>query len=99
MTFEFFAEARAEFIEAALFYEAREPRLGVRFRNEVTAAIQLILEDPFVWRERKGLYRRYNLSVFPYYIAYFVEGDVVMIVAVAHSARRPKYWVTRFEKE
>ena len=99
MTFEFFAEARAEFIEAALYYESHEPGLGVRFRNEIMSAIQKILEDPFVWCERKELYRRYNLSVFPYYIAYFVEGDIVMVVAVGHSARRPKYWVTRLEKE
>jgi hypothetical protein len=98
MTYEFFPEAREELFEAALYYEAREEGLGMRFRNDVASAIESILKDPFIFRERGG-YRRYNLTVFPHYIAYFVEGAVLMIAAVAHSAREPNYWKERLGKQ
>ena len=32
---------------------------------------------------------------FPYRIVYFVEDDLLTVVAVAHSKRRPGYWRDR----
>ena len=32
---------------------------------------------------------------FPYRILYFVEEDLLTVVAVAHSKRRPGYWRDR----
>ena len=100
MTYEFFQEASKELIEAALYYEEHQLGLGLRFRNEVASAIQVILENPYIWRERaQGLYRRYNLPVFPYYIAYFVEDEIMRIVAIGHASRRPDYWRNRLQKQ
>ncbi len=95
MTYEFFPSARAELFEAVLYYEEKDPGLGLRFRNEIYPAISTILKDPFVWRERAAGYRRVNLPAFPYHIAYIVERDVILIVAIAHSARKPNYWIGR----
>jgi hypothetical protein len=36
-----------------------------------------------------------NLKVFPFYIAYVVEGDLVWVLAVAHNKMRPGYWMKR----
>jgi hypothetical protein len=33
--------------------------------------------------------------IFPYYIAYIVRGNVLWILAIAHSHRRPDYWIDR----
>ena len=30
-----------------------------------------------------------------YYIAYFIWNETVWILAVAHGARRPEYWIER----
>lgn len=95
MTFEFLPEARAEFFQAALHYEEKETALGLRFRNETAAVIERILFDPFLWNERKGGYRRANLPLFPYYVVFIVRQDKVIIVAIAHASRRPRYWKQR----
>jgi hypothetical protein len=33
--------------------------------------------------------------VFPYYTAYLVHVETIWILAFAHGARRPDYWVER----
>ena len=95
MNYEFLPEARDELWEAALYYASQEEGLGLRFRGEVAHVIQCILADPYLWRERAGGYRRVNCPVFPYYVAYFIRGETILIAAVAHGHRRPNYWKDR----
>ena len=95
MNFEFLPEARDELWEAALYYASQEEGLGVRFRQEVAHVIQRVVADPYLWRERAGGYRRVNCPVFPYYIAYFIRGEKLLIAAVAHGHRKPNYWKHR----
>jgi len=95
MNYEFLAEARDEFWEAALYYESKEKGLGVRFRAEISHVIKSILADPYLWRERAGGYRRVNCPVFPYYVAYFIRKETMLIAAVAHGHRKPGYWKER----
>lgn len=66
MTLEFLPEAAAEFYEAAEQYELRQEGLGARFRGEVLEVCGLIVQQPLLWRERSGGYRRVNCPVFPY---------------------------------
>ena len=87
--------ARDEFREATLRYKLIERDLGVRFRNEVQRVIRRIVADPILWRERAGGYRRVNCPVFPFYIAYVIRADLVVVVAVAHAHRHPDYWKKR----
>ena len=95
MILEFLPEASAELYEAADHYESKQEGLGRRFRNEVLEVCGLIVQQPLLWRERVGGYRRVNCPVFPYYIAYFIRGDLVVVAAVAHGHRRPGYWKQR----
>jgi plasmid stabilization system protein ParE len=97
MKFEFLPEARAELLDAATYYESKEIGLGVRYRNEVAHVIGSIVADPTLWRERSGGYRRVNCPIFPYYIAYFVRAETILIAAVAHARRRPGYWRDRLD--
>ena len=97
MTVQFLDEAEQEFIEAALWYESKEPGLGVKFRNELAHVIARIAEDPFLWRERPAGYRRVNCPVFPYYVAYVTRNNLIIIIAIAHGHRKPGYWKTRVE--
>lgn len=95
MTLEFLPDAQAEFYEAAVYYEDKEVGLGKRFRAEVWDICSAILEHPLIWREREGGFRRVNCPVFPYYIAYFIRGDKVVVAAVAHASRHLDYWKRR----
>ncbi len=95
MIIEFLDEAELEFFEAATWYESKEPGLGKRFRKEVAHVLDKILDDPILWRERSGGYRRVNCPVFPYYIPFFIRGEKIIIAAVAHEQRKPGYWKHR----
>ena len=97
MRLEFLPEAEAEFCEASLYYEAVEKGLGKRFRNEILEICSAMLEHPLLWRERAGGYRRVNAPVFPYYVAYFIDDDRIVVAAIAHGARQPDFWKERLD--
>ncbi|MBM3883779.1 MAG: type II toxin-antitoxin system RelE/ParE family toxin [Verrucomicrobia bacterium] len=77
------------------YYGSRQEGLGWRFRDEVFEVCSLVLQQPLMWRERRGGQRRVNCPVFPYYLAYFIRGDWIVIAAVAHGHRHPDYWKQR----
>jgi len=89
-------EADAEFAGQVEYYERKEAGLGVRFYQEVIGLLERIAEHPSLPRLRKT-YRRVNLKVFPFYISYTVQDDLVWVLAVAHSKKRPGYWMGRQE--
>jgi len=72
--------------------------MGLRLKDEVGPHIHWILGHSIVPRIRNGGYRRVNLKVFPYYIAYIVRGDTLWILAIAHGHRRPEHWIKRTDK-
>jgi len=74
MTVEFLEEAEQKLTKAALWYEEKELGLGSRLRDEVAHIVSRISEDPMLWREREGGYRRVNCPVFPYFVAYIIRG-------------------------
>ncbi len=89
------AEAEAELTEAIIRYEEIEPGLGLRLKDEARAVIEWIESHPTMPRIRPAGYRRVNLKVFRYYIAYAVVNDVIWILAIAHGHRRPEFWAGR----
>ena len=95
MNVEFLAEARTEFYEAVAHYETEQAGLGLRFATKVIEASRTIGDAPTLHRERPGGYRRLNLEIFPYYLAYFIRHDTAIIAAVAHGHREPGYWRKR----
>ncbi len=95
MTVIILPEAAQEFEDAAIYLEEEQSGLGVRFRNEVDTHVQWIVRNPTIPRLRDGKYRRVNLRIFPYYLAYLTKNDTIWILAIAHSHRRPNYWVVR----
>lgn len=91
----FLPQAAQEFEEAVLYLEEQESGLGIRFRNEVDTTIHWISNNPTLPRLREGVYRRVNLSIFRYYIAYLVKSDTIWVLAIAHGHREPEYWINR----
>ena len=94
MRVELHPEADAEFAAQVEYYEDRQPGLGQRFYREVIGCLDWTANNPTGPRLRKR-YRRVNLKVFPFYLAYVVEGDLIWVLAVAHANRRPGYWMNR----
>lgn len=100
LAFDFHPEARAELFAGADWYEERQAGLGERFQAVVTAAVTAAVDDPEAWAtwpgwDREPVVRSKGVSDFPYRVVYFVRGDLLTIVAVAHAKRRPGYWRER----
>jgi len=45
--------------------------------------------------DREPIVRSKGVHDFPYRVVFFVQGDKLIIVAVAHTKRRPGYWRDR----
>jgi len=86
----FDAEARLEFEDAVIWYEAQQPGLGDRFEAEVHAAFHRILQNPERFKLVSERTRRIRVEVFTKYSVYFrVEPDFIGIVSVFHGSRNP----------
>ena len=86
-------EADRELIEAATFY-AREAnaQVGLAFILEYERALALLCVHPHlgaIWRNGR---RRFPLRKFSYSIIYYVHGEELRVIALAHHRRRPSYW-------
>lgn len=91
----FLQQAFDELNDAVAYYEEQQPGLGMKMKDEVDQHVRWILNNPTTPRIRIGGYRRINLKIFPYYIAYIVYQEALWILAIAHSHRKPVYWIKR----
>ena len=92
---EFHPQAERELAESVLFYNDRIPGLGAVFLSLAKAASAKIQNDPLRRPLRRDGTRKLNLPRFPYSFVYRDEAERLLIVAVAHGARRPGYWRQR----
>ncbi|MFM9940631.1 MAG: type II toxin-antitoxin system RelE/ParE family toxin [Hyphomicrobiaceae bacterium] len=95
MTVRFTIAAQLELEEAREWYEARSAGLGNRFTEAVHDALERIETMPNAWQRLGSNARRYSLKDFPYGVAYQVNSDGIVIIAVGHLRRRPTYWNKR----
>jgi len=87
--------AKQELDDAVRFYELRHQGLGKQLRREVKDAAKRIAAFPQAWSRESLNARKCTLHRFPYKLLYSIEGEVILIVAVAHLHRRPGHWVDR----
>nr|VFK30729.1 MAG: ParE toxin of type II toxin-antitoxin system, parDE [Candidatus Kentron sp. MB]VFK34275.1 MAG: ParE toxin of type II toxin-antitoxin system, parDE [Candidatus Kentron sp. MB]VFK76630.1 MAG: ParE toxin of type II toxin-antitoxin system, parDE [Candidatus Kentron sp. MB] len=97
-TIRFDPYARAEFLEAIKYYEACQPGLGQRFRLAVEAELDRIREMPFQFRVLHAPFRRCLVRKFPYAIIFSIEPKFILVIAVAHTQRKPGYWHKRLDR-
>ena len=82
--------AKLEFEAAIDWYNGTKPGLGNRFEREVYDIINRIVRNPGRFRVVGRTVRRATVRVFERYSVYFyVEHDLIGIVAVFHSSRNP----------
>ncbi|MBI2516811.1 MAG: type II toxin-antitoxin system RelE/ParE family toxin [Opitutae bacterium] len=98
MRFEFLLPAAAEFQEAIGWYERRSIRAAEGFRSRVRAAILTALARPTsAGYPISARVRKIRLRPYDYGLLYFVQAEVLYVVAIAHNKRRPHYWQSRLE--
>jgi plasmid stabilization system protein ParE len=87
--------ALAEAQTAAEWYSERDPRVAVRFAEELESALERVLEAPGRWPEYVHGTRRVLLKKYPFAVVYREEPTRILVVAVAHTRQRPGYWKSR----
>lgn len=95
----FLPEAEQEMIEAALYYQSQASGLGVDFLSEIEHATKSIAAFPNTYPILEGQLRRRLVRQFPFGILYRVDPDEIVVIAVAHTRRRPGYWKKRIKKK
>ncbi|HWO19336.1 MAG TPA: type II toxin-antitoxin system RelE/ParE family toxin [Kofleriaceae bacterium] len=89
--------AVAEIDHEVDYYESRHPGLGAELEDELDDAFSLILRFPLVaaqWRNRPDR-RVYVFDRFPFTLPYQITREEIVILALAHTSRRPGYWSRR----
>jgi plasmid stabilization system protein ParE len=92
---DFLTVARTEYAAAADWYAQQSVRAADRFATEVELAIEAIQRNPMRYARWDERYRYYLLRKFPYYVAYRIESDRIVVVAVFHTARDSAIWTDR----
>ncbi len=87
--------AQHELDEAIEYYNVESPGLGDQFLLEVLSAFDRIRQFPNSWHPYTENSRRCQTRRFPYAIVYQILEPEILVVAVAHTHRRPEYWRDR----
>jgi plasmid stabilization system protein ParE len=87
--------AELDYQEGYVWYHARSERAAENFEAAIEHALSLIADDPEQWPFCDDRHRLYILRRYPYSVVYRLEGDTVLVVAIAHARRRLGYWKQR----
>jgi len=91
----FLSFAQQELDEAITWYNEQADGLGREFLDELDRMIRRTIAFPTSCPEIEPELRRCLLPRFPYGLIYGLEGDTIVVVAVAHLHRKPRYWADR----
>ena len=97
MTLTFHRLAVAEIDHEVDYYESCSVGLGAELEDEIDAAIETILQFPLAapqWRNRRDR-RVAVLDRFPFTLVYQIGAEEIVVLALAHTSRRPGYWARR----
>ena len=84
--------AAIDLADALAWYRNESEALAERFATAVDATVRRIVELPGAWPTLDGDERHLHVRGFPYHIVYRERPPPILIVAIAHFARRPAYW-------
>lgn len=95
MNVRFLTIAQKEIDDAYRWYEEKAEGKGREFLDELDRIVRLVKSFPLATSEIEGGNRRCLLARFSYAVMYGVETETVVIIAVAHTHREPRYWIDR----
>lgn len=93
--------AASEVVSATAWYEHESAGLGDRFLDAVEAAVLRCSRWPNVGKpvvitpDGAVVNRKLPVGGFPWAIGYEVTEEQLLVLAVFHQHREPKYWIDR----
>lgn len=95
MMLHFHVEASREYHSALDWHAERSVEAAIRLEQEVDRTLERIAADPESLAVIDSAYRAASVRDFPFRIVYRLNSPLVLIVAVAHTRRRSRYWGRR----
>lgn len=95
MKISFLPLAQIELDEAFSWYEEQVIGLGYKFLDDLDQSVRLITSFPKLFEQMEEGVRRCLVNRFPYCIIYGIDGESIIIIAIAHLKRKPSYWAER----
>jgi plasmid stabilization system protein ParE len=93
---EFHRLAEKEYDDASNWYAQRSAETALHFKNAVDESVRRIAQSPESFPRISGGYRRIRVQRFRYILVFRPrQPDEMVVVAVAHTSRRPGYWRRR----
>ena len=87
--------AEGEYAEALAWYAERSVQAAERFDADFDQALEEIASDPARFPRCDERHQFYLMRHFPYQMIYRQHQDHWVVIAVAHTAREPRYWSGR----
>jgi len=87
--------AQQELDDAVAWYDEQVTGLGQEFLDELDRVVRRAVAFPMSCPAIEPGMRRCLLARFPYGLIYGVDGGTIVVTAVAHLHREPRYWADR----
>ena len=97
MNIRFLSVADQEVDDAVAWFKELADDLGRDFLDELDRVIRLIRTYPLLDIQIEPEIRRFLFSRFPYSIVYGIDQETIVVIAVAHQHREPRYWADRID--
>ena len=95
MNVRFLAPADQEVDEAVARYGKQGKDISLGFLDDLDRAVRLAKLYPLLATQIEPEIRRLLFVRYPYSLIYGIEEEAIVIVAVAHQQREPRYWIDR----
>lgn len=82
---------------AVTWYTAQSDGLGQEFLDELDRAVRRSVSFPLASTEIEPGLRRCLLARFPFGVVYGIDDKTLIVVAVAHLHREPRFWSDRIK--
>ena len=89
------ASAREELKDAIEYHNRERERLGEELAEEIDRVVKLIGERPMIGFDIGKGERRFTVDRFRYDVVYRIDEKSVLVLAIAHHRRKPRYWRKR----
>lgn len=89
--------AESDLNESYKWYENQKINLGVEFIKTINRTIELIKENPFLYKSVYKNVRKAKINKFPFNIYYLItpQFNQIDIFGILHDSRNPLIWKTR----
>lgn len=85
------AAAKTDLAEIVDWYESKDGMLAANFETQAKAAFNLLMQHPHAFAVTKNRVRKINLHHFPYSIFYEMKQKDILVLAILHSSRYPRF--------